>query len=57
MYAGAGIPEYWVLDVSERELVVHRTPRGERYASVRRLTRGEVVSAAVVRHAGGVWPS
>jgi Uma2 family endonuclease len=48
VYAGAGIPEYWVLDVSERELVVHRTPRGERYESVRRLTPGEVAAASAV---------
>ena len=26
LYAGAGIPEYWILNLSGRQLEVHRTP-------------------------------
>lgn len=37
IYARAGIPEYWVLDVKKRELVVHRSPNGGRYRSVKHL--------------------
>lgn len=37
IYARAGIPEYWVLDVKKRELSVHRSPTGEKYRSVKHL--------------------
>ena len=37
IYARAGIPEYWVVDVKKRELIVHRSPSGERYRSVKHL--------------------
>ena len=33
-YASAGIDDYWVLDLSEMRLVVHRNPVGERYESI-----------------------
>ncbi len=32
LYARAGIPEYWVLDVNTRQLYVFREPRNEGYA-------------------------
>lgn len=38
IYAGHGVPEYWVLDLNERAAVVHRRPSPEGYAEV--LTRG-----------------
>ncbi|MDP1822124.1 MAG: Uma2 family endonuclease [Archangium sp.] len=48
IYARAGIPEYWVVDVKKRELVVHRSPVGERYRSVKHLKDlSEVTSTAV----------
>lgn len=34
LYARAGIPEYWVLDVSGRRLIVHRDPEGGAYRSI-----------------------
>jgi Uma2 family endonuclease len=34
LYARAGIPEYWVLDVRGRRLVVHRDPIDGKYRSV-----------------------
>src|SRR5436190_23100075 len=40
IYATAGIPEYWVLDVKRREIVVHRRPAGSAYEHVRRAGAG-----------------
>jgi Uma2 family endonuclease len=34
LYARAGIPEYWVLDVAARRLITHREPVAGRYALV-----------------------
>ncbi len=33
-YASAGIVDYWVLDLREMQIVVHRNPVGERYESI-----------------------
>jgi len=48
IYAEGGIPEYWVLDVERRELVVHREPANGRYTSVRTLGSHETVTATAV---------
>ncbi|MFZ5444662.1 MAG: Uma2 family endonuclease [Myxococcota bacterium] len=48
IYARAQIPEYWVLDVKKKELVVHRSPHGERYRSVRRLSELSAVKSSAV---------
>ena len=34
LYAEAAVPEYWVVDLVRRQLVVHTQPDGDRYASV-----------------------
>ena len=34
MYGSAGIPEYWVLDVNRRRLIVHREPQDDGYGSI-----------------------
>src|SRR5579863_7440138 len=34
LYARAGIPEYWVLDVNGRRMIVHREPADGKYTSV-----------------------
>jgi Uma2 family endonuclease len=34
LYARAGIADYWVLDLTDRRMLVHRDPQGDRYASV-----------------------
>lgn len=48
IYARAGIPEYWVVDVKKRELIVHRSPSGGKYRSVKHLKDlSEVTSTAV----------
>lgn len=44
LYAGAGIPEYWIVDVQDGVIEVHMSPSGSRYGSVRRFGRGESVS-------------
>lgn len=34
LYASAGITEYWVLDLPESRIVLHRHPDGDRYSSI-----------------------
>jgi Uma2 family endonuclease len=34
LYARAGIPDYWVFDTSQREVIVHREPAHGKYSSV-----------------------
>lgn len=34
VYARAGVPEYWVVDLDKGRVVVHRTPSGDRYETV-----------------------
>ena len=48
IYAEGGVPEYWVLDVERRELVVHRDPKVGHYASVRAYAEDETVTAVAV---------
>lgn len=48
IYAEAGVPDYWVVDVAAREVVVHREPAAGRYALIRRVREGEVVDAALL---------
>ncbi|MBI2016243.1 MAG: Uma2 family endonuclease [Candidatus Rokubacteria bacterium] len=40
LYARAGIPEYWVVDVGGEAVEIHREPRGDRYERVERVGRG-----------------
>ena len=44
LYAAAGIPEVWIVDVGQ-QLKVHRHPRGEQYQSASTLSRDETASA------------
>src|SRR5258708_28575710 len=43
LYAQNGIPEYWVVSVSRRELIVYRQPSGEEYLDVRTYSETESV--------------
>lgn len=45
LYARAGVPEYWLVDVEGREVVVHRHPDAADYAAV--ATFEEIASVAV----------
>jgi Uma2 family endonuclease len=44
LYARARIPEYWVLDLNARKLIVHREPSGDAYSSVAAYAADESVS-------------
>lgn len=44
LYAAAGIPDYWVLDVVGRRLYVHRRPASDGYREVRIYSETEEVS-------------
>lgn len=44
LYARAGIAEYWVLDVANRRMLVHREPQGGRYGLVVAYTGSESVA-------------
>lgn len=45
LYARAGIPDYWVLDVVSRQLYVHRLPQAGRYAQVEVYNESESVTS------------
>ena len=44
LYAQAGVPEYWVVDVNRRCVVVHRLPGPEGYTDIRTLFEGETLA-------------
>ena len=52
VYAEAGVPEYWTVNVVEEVLEVHREPGKAGYRSVSRLRSGEVVSPLAAPGAG-----
>jgi Uma2 family endonuclease len=44
LYARAGIPEHWLVDVQQRSLAVHRDPAGAAYRSRTLLRAGDSVA-------------
>ena len=44
LYARAGIPEYWIVNVRKRNVEVHRAPRRTGYGDVRTARSGETLS-------------
>ncbi len=44
LYAAAGVPEYWVLDLPRRMLVVHRDPDGVQYRHIQLYPSEESIS-------------
>jgi Uma2 family endonuclease len=44
LYARAGVSDYWVLDVNNRRLIVHRQPETGRYKSVESYSDQEQVA-------------
>ncbi len=44
LYAQAGIEDYWVLDVNNRQLYVFRLPSQDGYQSQQILSKGETIS-------------
>jgi len=43
LYAGAGVPEYWIVSVEGEWIEVCRSPAGERYRERSRAARGDVI--------------
>ena len=43
LYAEAGVPEYWVIDIPHRSLIVHRQPADGRYRTVQTYDENEAV--------------
>ena len=43
LYARAGVPEYWIVDIAGDAVEVHRAPRAGAYTAVTRHGRGEVL--------------
>ncbi len=43
-YARAGIVEYWVADLSDKRVIIHRSPADGRYTFVHAVNTGESVS-------------
>ena len=50
LYARAGIADYWVLDVNDRRLIVHRDPGPDGYRSVIAYSASEKVSPLASPH-------
>lgn len=46
IYAAAGVPDYWVVDLVQRSVVVHRTPGPSGYAHVTTIDAGELHTVA-----------
>jgi Uma2 family endonuclease len=44
LYAGGGIPEYWIVDTSSAALEVYRNPSGNRYTTEQRCRSGERIA-------------
>lgn len=44
LYAESRIPEYWVVDIEGRKLIVHRDPSSEGYRDTRELAGDEEIS-------------
>ena len=44
LYAAAGIPEYWIVDVQNETVEVYKDPAGPTFASVRQCRSGESFS-------------
>jgi len=43
LYARGGIAEYWVVDVTGRQIIVHRNPRDGAYSDVVSYSAGESI--------------
>jgi Uma2 family endonuclease len=48
LYAGAGIPEVWVVNLSDDLIEVYALPRSGKYQEAREAQRGETIEARSV---------
>ncbi len=46
-YAGAAVPEYWIVDVPKRGVDVHRRPSPTGYTEIKRYGDGEQIATEV----------
>jgi Uma2 family endonuclease len=44
IYAEAGVPEYWLVDLNTRSVSCHVDPRADSYHSVRLVRPGDVIA-------------
>ncbi|WP_395094422.1 Uma2 family endonuclease [Armatimonas sp.] len=44
LYAAAGVPEYWVVNLTGRTVIVHRRPVGDDYQSIVTYNENETIS-------------
>jgi Uma2 family endonuclease len=44
VYAAAGVPEYWVVDVAKRVIIVHRDPAGGAFRQVETFAAGSKIA-------------
>ena len=44
LYARAGIPEFWIVNLEVREVEIYRSPTGDTYASVERKGPGDIAA-------------
>ena len=61
LYARAGVPEYWVMDLNIGELIVHRDPvedvesiTGHRYSTITKLHAGDKVTPLLANREASV---
>jgi Uma2 family endonuclease len=54
LYAGAGIPDYWVVDVNARRLLVYRNPQGGDYTTTLTLDANDAIAPLAVQAAAQV---
>ncbi|MCU0760920.1 MAG: Uma2 family endonuclease [Steroidobacteraceae bacterium] len=55
LYARHAVPEYWILNVQDRQLEVHRAPEGGAYGSVQVVPPGTPVSLAAFPDVAFDW--
>jgi len=48
LYARAGVPEYWIVNLAEATIEVHRRPEADEYREILTSRRGEVLTASSV---------
>ncbi len=48
LYAGGGIAEYWIVNLRDRTVEIHRQPVDGRYAQVRTVGTGDVLDAVLL---------
>lgn len=48
LYAGSGVPEYWIVDLNSNQLVCYSDPAGGAYRTPRHHRRGESVTPVLL---------